>query len=249
MQVARLVASTHGRRQPFDVRPGDVHTLGRSSQCTVPIDDVKVSRQHCLLRLAGQHLVVEDLDSGNGVKFRGQRVANATLQPGDGFHIGYTFVQFEGWRTAPDPSPDPTPSGASAADLETADDFEIAAAAAALDAAAAAHPLPPGLEEAPPVPAGPTPAVGPAPRSPLAAATPQTAGEPFDDYADVASPRTPSMRRQASPQKRLAARLLAELIVFTTIWAVGIALLLVLKVMSPSCDIYRLLDWLRSLRG
>jgi hypothetical protein len=233
MQVARLVASTHGRRLPFEVRPGEVATLGRSSECTVPIDDTKVSRRHCLVRLAGQQLLVEDLDSGNGVKYRGLRVAQAELRPGDGFHIGYTFVQFEGWRTAPDAPP--TSAATSAAEQETADDLEIATVAAALDAAADAAAAVPAAPNAPATPA-------PAPSPAFAAAARES------DYADVASPRTPT-RRQPSQQKRLAARLLAELIVFTTIWAVGIALLLVLKVMSPSCDIYRLLDWLRSLRG
>lgn len=241
MLVARLVASTHGRRQTFEVRSGEVATLGRSGQCTVPIDDAKVSRQHCLVRLHGQRLMVEDLDSGNGVKHRGERVEQAELLPGDGFHIGYTFVQFEGWREVPD-APAPT-TGRVRSEQDTADDAELAAIAAELDAAAD---QPPAAAATPP-PA--FPAATAAPAAPSVAPPAATSSAPVADYADVASPRQQATRRPLAPPKHLAARLLAELIVFTIIWLVGIALLLVLKVMSPDLDIYRLLDWLRGLRG
>ncbi|MCK5944746.1 MAG: protein kinase, partial [Planctomycetes bacterium] len=63
-----------------------------------------------------------------------------------------------------------------------------------------------------------------------------TVGED-DDYPSVAPTRSPRARQQ----KELSARLAAEAIVFSLIAAVVIALLLLLRVVSPDLDIYRLI--------
>jgi pSer/pThr/pTyr-binding forkhead associated (FHA) protein len=234
MQIARLEAATHDKLRAFEVAPGDVVTLGRSSQCTVPISDAKVSRKHCLLRMFGSELLVEDLGSGNGVRIQGEPAAHATLRPGDEFQIGYTVVRFLGWRTAA-AAVSADAVGGTTAEPETDDDFAIRAAADEdpfadpaweITRPAAAEPV--GVAQYPPVSS---------PQSPRS-------------YPAVDSPRArPEMvRRPVSPQKQLAARLLAEFLVFSMIWGVGIFLLLVLKMISPDWDIYRLLGFLRSAR-
>jgi len=58
-----------------------------------------------------------------------------------------------------------------------------------------------------------------------------------DDYPSVAPTRSPRQRKQ----KELGARLAAEAIIFSIIAAVVIAILLLLKVLSPNLDIYRLI--------
>jgi serine/threonine protein kinase len=58
-----------------------------------------------------------------------------------------------------------------------------------------------------------------------------------EDYPSVAPSRSPRQRRQ----KELGARLAAEAVIFSIIAAVVIAILLLLKVLSPSLDIYRLI--------
>lgn len=83
-----------GESRTFVIRPGDAATLGRSSHCTVPLRDPKVSRRHCQLSFAQGHVVAVDFDSRHGILHLGQRKAILALQPGDGIHVGETFVRF-----------------------------------------------------------------------------------------------------------------------------------------------------------
>lgn len=111
----------------------DTVVIGRSAGCGLPIDDPKVSRQHCRIerRPQGGWRIV-DLGSRNGLVFQGQPITERVLQDGDriwlGKHIRLKFVD-----TAPAPAPVPRrqrPSdpmealrlaGVSAAAMATAD--------------------------------------------------------------------------------------------------------------------------------
>lgn len=63
--------------------------VGRSPHCAVVINNRRVSRQHCSLRLAGDVLEVSDLGSSNGTWVNGAPVTEATkLSAGDLLELG-----------------------------------------------------------------------------------------------------------------------------------------------------------------
>lgn len=64
-------------------------TLGRSQECGLPLDDEKVSRKHAVLHVAPDELLVEDLESRNGVFVNGERVEGTrSVSHGDVILIG-----------------------------------------------------------------------------------------------------------------------------------------------------------------
>src|SRR3954452_5007415 len=69
--------------------------IGRSRDCDIQLDDPNTSRRHAEVRLEGDHWVVADLGSTNGIKVNGSRVAEAELQPGDEVTLGLIRLRFE----------------------------------------------------------------------------------------------------------------------------------------------------------
>ena len=71
-------------------------TLGRSKEADCIIDDPNISRRHAELRRSnvGDWQIV-DLNSTNGVKVNGRRVANARLSPGDEITLGTKAFGFD----------------------------------------------------------------------------------------------------------------------------------------------------------
>ena len=69
--------------------PGE-HTLGRSAQAMVRLDDPTVSRLHTVLHLSADGVVVRDLSSTNGTAVEGAVVGTdpVTLAPGDLLAVG-----------------------------------------------------------------------------------------------------------------------------------------------------------------
>lgn len=241
MELARMTATTRGSATDFLIRPDEAVTLGRSSGCTVPLRDPKVSRRHCQLSFAQGRVVAVDLGSSHGLQHRGERAQLVALGVGDGFHLGETFVRF--------------------AAVERVDD----AAAAALFAPGGPHERraaadddgddgePARPPEPPPEPP-PSPPVAPAvvfadEAPPTAGAAPVAPGRAgwgaFD--APVREPDVvrlpPSARRVVGPAapsaaKSFAARLAAEAVVSAMHLALGVVLLLLVK-KAFGFDLYR----------
>jgi len=68
-------------------------SIGREAGNAIWLDDALVSRRHARLVLRGDDLIVEDLDSANGVFRNGERVnGSAILRPGDALVIGATTL-------------------------------------------------------------------------------------------------------------------------------------------------------------
>jgi len=61
---------------------------GRSPEVAIFLDDVTVSRRHCMFLLGGGKLEVRDLGSTNGTYVNGTRCDQAELKPGDHVFIG-----------------------------------------------------------------------------------------------------------------------------------------------------------------
>src|SRR5246127_1893305 len=70
-------------------------TLGRSSDCTIPIRDRFLSRHHAEINFSGGDWVVRDCGSGNGTLLNGARLAAPTpLRRGDRIGLGDSEVVF-----------------------------------------------------------------------------------------------------------------------------------------------------------
>jgi predicted component of type VI protein secretion system len=81
----QLVALTDGPSLLLD-KP--ILLLGRHQECDIQLVSRKVSRRHCCIAQVGDHLVVRDLGSTNGIRVNGVRVLEGNLRPGDELTIG-----------------------------------------------------------------------------------------------------------------------------------------------------------------
>jgi len=95
MGIGKLTATTSGQTNRFELHAGQTLTLGRGSHCAIQVRDSKVSREHCQLRLVDGRLLVTDLGSSHGLTYLGEQCSEFTIDAGDGFHVGKTFVRFE----------------------------------------------------------------------------------------------------------------------------------------------------------
>lgn len=78
--MAVFLDSTNGTWQ----LPQGKSVLGRSSQCDIVLDDMRLSRQHADITLNGSELTVSDRGSANGVLVNHDRISSATtLRNGD----------------------------------------------------------------------------------------------------------------------------------------------------------------------
>ncbi len=82
----RMTLIVDGRELPLVA--GRRYTIGRSPSCQIVLDDRTVSRRHARLSV-GEDLVIEDLESANGVFVDGSRVdRRRSLRPGQRVVIG-----------------------------------------------------------------------------------------------------------------------------------------------------------------
>ena len=71
-------------------------TVGRMSDCSIPLNDQNVSRRHAEIVPARGAYVVRDLGSTNGTMVNGTRIAaDQRLSDGDILSFGSTYVRFE----------------------------------------------------------------------------------------------------------------------------------------------------------
>ena len=76
------------------ITPGSIKTVGRSARAEFIVEAALVSRLHCRLTAdASDQLLVEDLESTNGIFVNGAKVDRAVLKTGDILSVGR--VDFE----------------------------------------------------------------------------------------------------------------------------------------------------------
>ncbi len=76
------------------VAPSSIKTIGRSARAEFIVEAALVSRLHCRLTTdASDQLLVEDLESTNGIFVNGEKVDRAILKPKDILSVGR--VDFE----------------------------------------------------------------------------------------------------------------------------------------------------------
>lgn len=82
--------------------PVQTITLGRSSDCTIPIRDRFLSRKHAEISFASGSWVVRDCGSVNGTMLNGAKLTGAaTLRPGDRILLGDSEVVFDAEDSEP----------------------------------------------------------------------------------------------------------------------------------------------------
>ena len=72
----------------FRILPGSIKTIGRAPRADFIVDATLVSRIHCRVTAGAGELEVVDLDSTNGTFVNDERVARASLKPGDRLGVG-----------------------------------------------------------------------------------------------------------------------------------------------------------------
>jgi pSer/pThr/pTyr-binding forkhead associated (FHA) protein len=69
------------------------YNIGRSSENRIILDDITVSRNHCILHILKDKATLIDLDSTNGLFVNGNLEEKAELNSGDRLQIGkYQFL-------------------------------------------------------------------------------------------------------------------------------------------------------------
>lgn len=78
------------------ISPNSIKTIGRSARAEFIVEAALVSRLHCRLTAdASQQLLVEDLESTNGIFVNGEKVERAMLKTGDVLSVGRVDFSIE----------------------------------------------------------------------------------------------------------------------------------------------------------
>ena len=71
------------------------YIIGRSDDCCLTLNDVKISRIHCRILNNEDTFILEDLGSKNGTKVNGLFVKKKILNNGDQIQVGDIKLSFE----------------------------------------------------------------------------------------------------------------------------------------------------------
>ena len=102
-KLVLLNTETAGREFPLSKQ---VMTIGRTADCDICVEQPSVSRNHARVERFGNHIVVSDLGSRNGIRLNGQPMPEAQLE--DGCTLGVGDVMFRAVNIPAD-APAPAP--------------------------------------------------------------------------------------------------------------------------------------------
>ena len=71
---------------------GDLVFIGRED-CQIVLNDTNISRKHAEISWKGDHYVIRDLGSANGIVYNGSKVPESKLNPGDIVLMGLTVLE------------------------------------------------------------------------------------------------------------------------------------------------------------
>ncbi|MGZ3657134.1 MAG: FHA domain-containing protein [Bdellovibrionota bacterium] len=71
---------------------GDLVFIGRED-CQIVLNDTNISRKHAEISWKGDHYVIRDLGSANGIVYNGAKTPESKLNPGDIVLMGLTVVE------------------------------------------------------------------------------------------------------------------------------------------------------------
>lgn len=102
--MARLVLLSEGfNGRTYELKV-EKTTVGRVSDNAFEIPEASVSSHHAEILLRGKDVVVRDLDSTNGTFINGEKITEATLQPGQILRFGTVELRLDTGE-APTPAP------------------------------------------------------------------------------------------------------------------------------------------------
>lgn len=102
-----VVSNSKGDVATLSLGPKAV-TVGRARDCDVPLEDLRVSRYHCVLSLAGGRPTVIDENSTNGILVNGSKVRQAWLRHGDQVSVGSHLIEVSALHPTPRNPPRPS---------------------------------------------------------------------------------------------------------------------------------------------
>ncbi len=70
-------------------------SVGRAESCDIRLDGLQISNHHARLMLTGAGVVIEDLNSTNGVYVNGARISRQVIYPNDNVAIGSFLIQVD----------------------------------------------------------------------------------------------------------------------------------------------------------
>ncbi|MFL5340740.1 MAG: protein kinase domain-containing protein [Gemmataceae bacterium] len=89
-----LIVGGPDKDRIFPVHPG-ANQLGRHQDATYKLNDPRVSRFHCEIKIEGDKVSIKDLGGSGGVLVNGQKVTEHTLRGGDLVQVGETLMRFQ----------------------------------------------------------------------------------------------------------------------------------------------------------
>src|SRR5262245_22238293 len=92
--MPKFIVQFQGQESTAELKPG-ANSIGRQSNCTLPLKDSTLSRLHCEVILAGTVATLVDKGSRNGTLLNGKKIEAQVLQPGDKIQIGATTLWYE----------------------------------------------------------------------------------------------------------------------------------------------------------
>src|SRR5439155_9453329 len=99
--MAKLIIQLMNEEWTVDLQVGS-NILGRASNCTIPLKDASLSRQHCDIVYVGGQATVVDKGSLNGTLVNGRKITEHKLEPGDKITIGAAGIRYEEKNVAAD---------------------------------------------------------------------------------------------------------------------------------------------------
>ena len=90
--VSLTIRDAEGAERLVNLLPGTTQ-IGRSEDVDITLPSQSVSRLHAQIIVGADDVVIEDLGSGNGIIYRGQRVDSMSLNDGHELYIDpYTLI-------------------------------------------------------------------------------------------------------------------------------------------------------------
>jgi pSer/pThr/pTyr-binding forkhead associated (FHA) protein len=102
--MPKLVVHKEGGKEEHELGSEPV-TLGRSSSCSIVLEDEQASREHCRVEPEDDGWVLVDLDSSNGTSLDGRRIQRERLRHGALIRVGQIRISFVAAPAAPPPEP------------------------------------------------------------------------------------------------------------------------------------------------
>lgn len=65
-----------------------LHRIGRVKGLEILLDDITVSRNHAIITVEGENIIIEDTNSTNGIFLNGELISKANLVAGDRLQLG-----------------------------------------------------------------------------------------------------------------------------------------------------------------